>query len=361
MRGSLYSPSDKAIFDALCQSKVNTSEQNSILLERGIIASKQTKREDIAHYFSQFTHGYGDYFRLSQILGKNTRREKTTASVLKNKIDTTILINASNQLENLIADDNDTHVTTNKSGDRIDIIISYHVTNFNKSEFNQVIKKEAIITIEKSGNEVHIRSPANPHAEQWKNDILSFIEEDFEGDDLIVEEISLENIDSHKLRSSFFIELISNIEGYDLYDVTDVYVFNSKTDIDIDNEDTEEDLSIGENIRIDKASLKGQGVLQSKELEDLFLKEFYISRIQWKLRKKGEIDSDIYEFEAQFSEPNNCQLFSYIAKGFYKYKSSDEYNKNRQNFTTSEESLINKDIDSAARKTLALIQNKNLE
>ncbi len=161
------------------------------------------------------------------------------------------------------------------------------------------------------------------------------------------DQISLEHIDDPKIRTSFFIKLIGNIKDYELYDVTDVFVHNPKNIADEDEEFEQNE----NNVHIDKASLKGQGVLQSPELEELDKKGFYISKIIWQA-KRNEIDSDIYEFEAQFATPKSCTHFSYLPRGFYRYKNANEYNKSKTNFNNHDEKKISKLIESSAQETI---------
>ena len=49
----LYSVTDKALFDALNTSKINSTELKDLFLSRGVIISTETKREDLALEFSK--------------------------------------------------------------------------------------------------------------------------------------------------------------------------------------------------------------------------------------------------------------------------------------------------------------------
>lgn len=355
-RGSLYSASDKAIFDALNQPKVTVADLRDLFLSRGILISKDTKRATLATSFSRYTHDYDDYCVLSSILGSANRKEKTTISKITKEVGHDELENAAIELKSRI-EEFDVSACVNRVLTGVEIKINYQMTDFNKSEFKQVVDKEAIIFIEIEDDGVSIRSPLNQYADEWKSQYLGIIEENL-GQDIPVEEISLENIEDPKLRTKFFANLTQDLQGFIFLDVTDVYVYHPKSDSDDSLDDEYEESQIG--VHISKASLKGQGVLLSPEIKDLYEKGFYISKIIWQ-SKRDSYDSDIYVFEAQFAEPETCTQFSYLPKGFYKYRDGGEHNKNRTNFSSSEERELNKKIEVAARRVMQSIASESLQ
>lgn len=76
---SLYYASDKNLYDALNQSKVDNSTLQTLFIRRNIVCSKLTKREDLAEFFSRLTHDLLDHRDLSDKLGIVPRRERITA------------------------------------------------------------------------------------------------------------------------------------------------------------------------------------------------------------------------------------------------------------------------------------------
>ena len=70
---SLYYASDKNIFDAINQSKVNNETLQTMFLRRNIVCSKHTEREGLAEFFSRLTHDYLDHQDLSNRLGVVSR------------------------------------------------------------------------------------------------------------------------------------------------------------------------------------------------------------------------------------------------------------------------------------------------
>jgi hypothetical protein len=105
-------------------------------------------------------------------------------------------------------------------------------------------------------------------------------------------------------------------------------------------------------IHISRVSFRGEGVLLSSELQGLVQRGFYISKIVWQATKNSEIDSDLYEFEAQFSEPETCTRFSYLPRGYYAYMSPKQYAIARTQCTHDEDRQLSKTIEAAARASL---------
>lgn len=132
------------------------------------------------------------------------------------------------------------------------------------------------------------------------------------------------------------------MNGYELLDVTDAYVYHPKPEV-LEAEDGNTETGV----HVSRASLKGEGVLKSEELSDLYERGFYIWKIKWKVKEKLA-DPDIYELEAQFGDPMNCTNFSYLVKGIRKYKAAGEYFSKPQKLSARETERFNKLIEDTA-------------
>ena len=165
----------------------------------------------------------------------------------------------------------------------------------------------------------------------------------------------MEGIQEPEKRTEFFERLIKSLDGLNFRDVTDVYIFHPKNlEDNLDDEDKEEDDSdsVDLGVHITRASLKGEKVLQSEELRGLYEKGFYIWKIIWQ-SDDGSHDSDIFEFEAQFKDAENFTGFSYLPRGYYKYKGNLEYNSSKTGFSSMEERELSVKIEKAAQKAVA--------
>lgn len=348
---NIHSVTDKALYDALCQPRVTPNDLRDLYLQRGILVSKATDKKELAKNFSKFSHDFHLHQQIAAIFGGFLRREKSTSLLIKNKIPHDILLEAADQLkEELQKQDDVCHVIADKNIVRIHV--TYLSTNYGKSDFCQVEKKTATFEIEKQDVGYSIRRPDNDQAKEYEANLLKHIEnlcvaqEVEENFDLNIDEINLSNIDDSEKRTDFFTRLINSLDGYKLLDVTDAYVYHPKPKA---IEEAEGDTDSG--VHISKASLKGEGVLKSEELTSLYQRGFYIWKIRWKVTEiKG--DPDMYEFEAQFSDPLEFTGFSYISRGYRKFKGAGEYNKSPSPLSDNKEMFFKRLIESTARSII---------
>ena len=238
---------------------------------------------------------------------------------------------------------------------RLSLIIEI---NFNKNEFRQVDEREAVISLEIEGDKLVIRSPLTDVVEDFKDMLISSLSENLDKD-LEVESINMEGIKDPDKRTEFFERLIRNLDGLNYRDVTDVYIFHPKNledDLNDEDDDNDDGDKVDLGVHITRASLKGEKVLQSEELRGLYEKGFYIWKIIWQ-SDDGSYDSDIYEFEAQFKDAENFTGFSYLPRGYYKYKGNSDYNTSKTGFSSMEERELSVKIEQAAQKTVTDIVN----
>jgi hypothetical protein len=356
-RNYIYSATDKALFDALNQAKISNSELRELFVTRGVLVSKDTERVDLAKNFSKYVHDYYDHQKIAASLGTTSRKEKTTFKEISNVLDKDVLIRSAEKLRDLVESNNDLCHVYLSSENVISVKITYETLDYSNSDFKQVSFKEAEIEIEFSGDNVIVRGQDNPHVEEYIENLFSYISNISNCDQLDVEEISLLNISSPTLKTEFFTKFISSLTGHVVEDVTDVYVFKPKKLEDIWKK--EQDPYANE-YHITKISLKGQGVLVSEELDSMYEKGFYIWKIRWTL-KESLPDSDIFEFEAQFSSPEECTGFSYMPKGVIRYKGEGEFNKTKAQLTHKENTSYTKLLENAARQSMKYIQDKALK
>ncbi len=212
-----------------------------------------------------------------------------------------------------------------------------------------MVAKEAIITVEASARSIQISGPHNDNVDDWTRTLIADVEKN-NVDGLEIDEVSLEHIIDPAKRSEFFIELIKGVKGFKLHDVTDAFVYKPKLKADGDDDDAGTTIDLG--VHITKASLKGEGVLQTEELRGLFAKGFYLWKIVWQAISESKESPDLYEFEAQFSEPETCTRFSYLPRGLYKIQEDWSFNKSRTGLAHGEDTSLGRRIEDAARAVI---------
>ncbi|WP_270830449.1 hypothetical protein [Aeromonas sp. QDB63] len=352
---NLHSVTDKAISDALSQSKITSSELSELFLSRGILISRTTERKELARYFSRFYHDYYDHQTIAAQLGVHSRKERVTSKIIHQEINPDDILKSANLLKKEI-ESHDDYCSVRKIDNTIYINIKYLSTDYTKSDFRQVVNKEAMLELECDNGKITIRRPDNDQLEEYETSLLKKIEANVksslpEAPSLTISEVTLINIPSPIARTNFFIKLLKELNGYEFDDVTDAYVYHLKpsniTPLD-ENEDGDgdgDDIEFG--VHISKASLKGEGVLKSEELRQLYERGFYICKIRWRIKEKT-YDHDIYEIEAQFNNQEECSGFSYVTKGVKRYRSQGEHTKNFVPLTKSEDLKLCRLIEQTA-------------
>jgi len=336
-----------------------------LFLTHGIIISKATGRTELAAHFSRLVHDYDDFQSLAKLFDTGHRRERLASFRVQSSAQLEDFETAAHAIIKQLKDDTDAASVTANDDGSLKISVRYKTFHFNKSEFKQVETRDAIITIEQEGGSFVIRGPQNDKVDEICRSLLTTIEKDVDSA-LDVSEISLEEFADTSLRTTFFIEMINSIHGYKKYDVTDVFVYKPKSETSPSNDDNQEsddqnedEINLG--VHISRASLKGEGVLESQEMQNLISRGFYISKIIWQTKRTSEIDSDIYEFEAQFSEPETCTRFSYLVRGHYKYLGDQHFSTSRSQLSLEEDIELSKAIESTARASLMKIAEASKE
>lgn len=313
---SLYYATDKNIFDALNQHRVDLPTIAKLFERRNIVVSLKSPREELAKYFSRLTHDYYDHQDISARLGIAPRRERTASLDLggipgdvdkDEKLKASILLIKSElQEEGAVL-----HVT--RSDEAVTLQIQYSVIDYKKNEFNQVQVRDGIIEWIPSADGYTVRNTHNEYINNIRDDLIFKLESSI-GSSLVRKEVSLFDVPSYNERSRFFLDLMSELPGFSRRDVTDVYVYKARPEY-VDAED--EGLSGDEvDTHVERVLLRGNGVTRSEILNGLDKQGYYIVKVGWttsKLFGQGEE----YDIEAAFADPKDCTGFSFLLRGVY--------------------------------------------
>lgn len=337
--GTLYYASDKAVFDALLQKKFKNIDLKELFLDRGIFLSEHTDRKDVALYFSQMNHDFYDHQRISDILGSGSRKDPTSIVVAKGVKSREKLEEAiSNAAEEEKRNGDDARFYSTNRG--FDVELNYTDIDYTKSEFKQVEKKTSVISFEFDGENVLIRGVQNEHVDSARERILQELEKNL---DMKVEKekFDLSDISRPETRTQFFDYLISGLKGFDVFDVSEVFV--------VDSEEDE-----GEDPKIKKVSLSGKRVSSSSELIRFHKKGFYTWKIKWRVESIST--TVMYDIEAQFKNQKECKEFSYCILGAYRRKihtvalGLNEYKTAREKLNVDEKLGLSRTIEKSAQE-----------
>lgn len=308
----MYYASDKNVFDALIQHRVDSPTLAVLFERRNMIVSKKTPRDDLAEYFSRLPHDYYDHKIISEKLGIIPRRERTTSMDLVGTINPEELKFALEEIKKQIVANGDiAHIV--RSGNDFSLRIQYSLIDYKKTEFAQQQIKDGVVEFIKTAEGYLINNAQNEFMSSVRDEIVAKV------DSVVPDEIervtvNLYDVIDSKMRTRFFIELSTSLEGFSRRDVSDVYVYKPKLNAD------DEGLASDEHeTHIEKILLKGNGVTRSSLLLDLVHEDaFYIFKMCWTAQRVLG-NGDVISVEVLFADPISCTDFSILIKSVYPY------------------------------------------
>lgn len=309
---SLYYATDKNVFDALNQHKVDIPTIMKLFQRRNIIVGKKTPRENLAMYFARLPHDYYDHQDISARLGVAARQERITSMDVKGIDEIDQLKIGVDQLKQELEASGEV-VQISRDGDNLTLTVQYSVMDYKRTEFTQLQVRDGTIEFVKSNDGFIVRNTQNEYMNNVRETLLGKIEKATSAP-LAKVEVSLFDVPSSKLRSKFFHELASKLPGFNLRDVSGVFVYKAKPDPDSNSTDSE---SEEPDTHVERVFLKGNGVTRSEILNDLLNEEdYYITKISWTAQEIMGSGQD-YDIEAIFADPKDCTGFSFIVNGVY--------------------------------------------
>lgn len=348
---SLYYATDKNVFDALNQHKVDAPTVVRLFQRRNIVVSKKTAREDLAKYFSRLTHDYYDHKEIAARLGIVSRRERITSMDVTGAGDTDQLQGAVEQLKKEMEASGDVvHVT--RDGNDLSIRVQYSEVDYKRSEFAQVQVRDGTVEFVKTADGFVVRNTQNEYLNGVRETLLAKMEKESETP-LTKITVSLFDVPLAKLRSKFFHELATSMPGFVRRDVTDVYVFKSKPEAE--NSDESDESPADPDTHVERVFLRGSGVSRSELLNELLDEEdYYIIKMGWTATETMGA-GNVCDIEAGFSDPKDCTGFSFILSGVFPIEEGKASTRRRPPYK-HEIDAISRVIENKARDLVAALR-----
>ncbi len=352
---SLYYASDKNIFDALNQHKVDIPTIIEMFERRNIIVSKKTLREDLAKYFARLTHDYQDHKDIAARLGVAPRRERITSMDVNGSVENEHIQAAIEQVKQELESSGEV-VAISREDNRLCISLQYSTIDYKVSEFAQRQVRDGTIVFIKNDDGYIVRNTQNEYVNNVRDALIAKLEKISEST-LLKVTVSLFDVPTPRLRSKFFHELAFNLPGYQQSDVTAVYVFKARPESIENNEDSDAVDEGGAETYVEKVFMRGQGVTRSEILNDLLEKDdYYITKIAWGARDTKGIGHD-YDIEATFTDPKDCTGFSFILSGVYPWEDG-KVSTRRRPPSKQEIDEISLVVESKARELVTKIRDE---
>ncbi|WP_180115718.1 hypothetical protein [Acinetobacter sp. YH12140] len=352
MNNSFKVPNDHNIYSALNTGKVSDSAMTELFLNRGVLISPKTDKEQRAFYFSSFIHGFKDYEIISAQHAKGSRTEFTTSAQINSQIEFSDILAActgfENQVEKFYQNAQITEIEIDTvSANKVSVKVNYQKFHPDKQMFAQFEPKIAILEVNISESGVYIESPATLEAHEWLELLISKLSE--ANDKSKVKLIDLTYLTDPEEYWDFFNNLTSNLSGYERTDVLAVELKKPKDSINDLDDDDESTLTY----RIDSASYKGAQLHRAEEFKLKISEGFQLSKFSWDCKEKGNVNSDIFKLCVKLNESKNRKILSFISKGFVKYNiEKGEHLKNPQPLPSIIEKKFNRIIFDTALNLL---------
>lgn len=332
---SIYFVTDKNIYDALNEHKVDSATVTRLFQRRNTITCPSAPREDLAAHFARLNHDYFDHQEIANRLGVVPRRERTSSIDLVGIGEIEPLLTAVRSVADKLQAYGDV-VNTVRKNSSVFLNVQYSHVDYRRSEFNQVQVRDGVIEFTKEADAYVVRSTKNAHIDDIRDEIIKKLSESV---DIEQRNVSLFAHSDSRVRSGFFYDLFSALPGLKLVDVTDVYVYKGSV---------EEEL---EDSFVERVSLKGKGVTRSEFLSSLDGDGYYTYRVVW--RAKEELGrGDEFDIEVVFADPVDCTGFAFILLGV-REAVGGAVSKKRRMPTTIETLRIAKAVESRARELIA--------
>lgn len=342
IKGLSFFKTDKDIFDQLTQRTPSKTSVLEHLKQRGLLVSHQEERQDLAEMISPwFTSYFDQKFIVNELGGGNSQKKHNSTEI--------VLDYNAQDIQDILKEikkDNSFIISQRKDGS-FDITETYTKVDFTKNVLSQNTQKTAEIKIQKT-EQGHILIRTN--ADEKANTITEVIKEKMKeknADNYQEFEINLSTITEPANRTQFFLELINNIDGYKLIDVTSAFINKNTTQEEVDAE------TVG---FIKKIALNGDSVHTSSEFQRLTNDGFYLTKIEWTIQSEVATGDKI-DLSAEFTDTINCSDFKYGVKRVYTAKGNGEYTAGKPP-SESDRMVILPKIELSARQSYDKISPK---
>lgn len=355
---SKYYADDKDVHDILSSSKIPFKKMLSLARERGIFLSEECQRqEELVHYMSKLPHSWTQLQEIMDAVEREDKEEKLTTCKVVAKAELEEVEQAVQKVRDERGEKlgENYSVTQTKEG-RLLVKFVYTEPDFQKNRLIQRREREAVIELEKKGAEFEVRYTQNEITNNVLAEILSALTPPDAQEKPVRRTIELSGIKSHEHRTQFFVNVMGGMEGFQLRQVKDLKVdrvAEDSDDVGKEVAEKEETEVKGDQLRalVRKVALSGENILLSPQYQQLAKDGFFISKAIW---TAAEIigAGRLFEFEAEFKEPEKASHFAYQIRGVYERDKDGELSKIRSYVNEIEKTQLKQNLENAAYESV---------
>lgn len=352
-----YYINDKEVHDALESTKQKITNQAllELLKSRGVIMSSRTERIDLVKALSEFDFMYHEIELLASKIEASPRRARYKTTEIHNVQDADeeeirLILEG---IKDIKKPENNERFKISKENNTYKLSVDYTETDLSKTTLKQKQQNSAEIFIEKVGSTLIIQSPIKERPKEITESLKERFTKKFENSKPF--EISLQDITDAKIRTDFFINILSSTESLTYHTVKSVGVesriYMPGQDEEVSTYSTSEEdaddsseIASGELQELVKASLSGTKILTTTEYKNLIANGFFISHIIWECSdSEGK-----YRLRVGFEHPTKASGFNYDVLSMHKRTSPFEFQKTRSKITDTKRRQIFETIQHAA-------------
>jgi hypothetical protein len=364
-----YYINDKEVYDALesTKQKITNNALLEILKNRGVILSSRTEREDLVEALSEFDFMYHEIENLSSKIETSPRRARYKTTEIHNVEGATEedIRAVLEEIKKTRRPEYNERFKVSKDNKTYKLNVEYTETDLSKTTLKQKQENSAEIFIEKIGNTLVIQSPIKDRAKEITERLKKQFKNKFEDSEPF--EISLIDITDAKLRTQFFINILSETESLTYHTVTSVgvesriYIPGQDEEISTysitDGNETEDsnEIASSELQELVKASLSGTKILTTSEYKNLIENGFFISHIIWECSDwEGR-----YRLRVGFENPAKASGFNYDVLSMHKRNGPSEFLKTRVKLSNTKRRQIFETIQHAAKESYKKVREES--
>jgi len=360
----LYCATDKEIFDALVSSPQHFTQSALLGLgkKRGIFYSPLSERIQLCSDISLLGFGFNEIAEIQGEFEKFTRGEKRTFKHLQTGLTLEEFRVIAEQYHDDAEAEGDKVSSYNSGTTQFGINVKYDEIDFSKTRLRQRQRREASIELKVRDGETIISYPSNEKVQQIVEGLIERAKKE-KKEPIKVDEVDLSWIPNPDLRTKFFQELIRNVPGFTLHDVTHVQVDIGEAapadDPELSEDAENEKKAVEEEIAsvVKDIALHGKALHLSPEYRRLKEKGFFLTSIHWSGRRIAS-PHDIVQFDAAFDNPAAGVGYKYGVRTWKVPLETGEISKNWATIPADEKTRLSSLLQQASMTTYLKIKKE---
>lgn len=330
-----YYLDDKDLSDLFTAQNVSPRFLLRFARRRGLFLSDKGTKEDLVRALCMAPISWEDVSVIAEAINSEDRDTKQMTVQLTSGVDFSGLPAALERVKSWLEANREIPTITKVGDNAYKLEVGFLELQPQRTRPLQRVERRVTIEIEQVEGRLDIRFSAHEHARQIVRKLVGEIPSK-QDDKKSERTVSLWSVHEPLLRIKFFTDLINNIDGFVLSEVTDLQVDRrfptaEKGDADENQQTPEDDEQKKEAVGLVKrAILSGESLLNSDFYRKLRDAGYYIGSVIWTANELGGARRQV-EFSAGFKDPILATDFIFDIRRVAKRDKDGEYGKPERN------------------------------